>query len=131
MNKKYLIISLCLLLLFSISAVNASEKISATPNDYFGFFGYDQPAAQTHSFSIEVDSNVYYIDDYTAAKLATYSPNFREVYNEVNGKSIGGMYEFENDEYFDFEYISGKQVGLNSNAKVITKIYYPNRKEIV
>lgn len=131
MNKKIIIILMSILLLFSISTVNASEKISATPNDYFAYYGYDQPAAQTHSFAIEVDSKVYYIDDYIARKLASYSNNFNKIYSQVNGQYIEGCHEFDNDKSFDFEYVSGQQVGYNNNAKVITKIYYPDGTEII
>ncbi|WP_323735845.1 hypothetical protein PXD04_08115 [Methanosphaera sp. ISO3-F5] len=126
-----MIILVSFLVLFSISSVNASEKISATPNDYFTYYGYDQPAAETHSFAIEVDSNVYYISDTIANKLALYSSNFREIYNEVNGKNIRGNHQFENDKYFDFEYISGQQVGFNRDAKVITNIYDSNGNELI
>jgi len=130
MDKKIIIILISLILLLSIGGVNASEKISATPNDYFTYYGYATPAGKTHSFGIEVDSNVYYIDDNVATKLVDYSLKFKEEYNKIQGKSIEGMIEFKNDKAFDFEYVSGQQVGLNHNAKVITKIYYTDGEEI-
>ncbi|WP_323735856.1 hypothetical protein PXD04_08175 [Methanosphaera sp. ISO3-F5] len=129
MNKKYLIILISILLLVTISSVNASEKISATPNNYIYYYGYDQPAAETHSFAIEIDSTVYYISDSVARDLASYSPNFREAYAEVQGKSVPGIHEMKNDVNFDFEYMTGT-VGLNNNAKIITKLYDSNGKEI-
>ena len=61
--------------------MNASQKITATPDDYFAYLGADTPAGQTHSFAIEVDSNVYYISDQTANRLASYSPYFRKAYD--------------------------------------------------
>lgn len=131
MDKKYFIILISLLLVFSISTVSASEKISATPSEYFTYYGVDTPAGQTHSFGIEVDSKVYYISDSIASKLASISSNFREVYAETSSSYYEGMADFKNDEYFDFEYISGQQVGFNDNAKVITKVYYPNGEEII
>ena len=130
MKKKYYIVLISLLLLLSISSVNASEKISATPNEYFTFYGVDTPAGQTHSFGIEVDSKVYYISDSIASKLASFSSNFGEAYHQTYGQNLEGMTDFKNDEYFDFEYISGQQVGFNSNANIITKVYYPDGKEI-
>lgn len=147
---------LALVLTLSISSVNASERISATPDDYFTYFGSDTPAGQTHSFAIEVDSKVYYIPDSVANKLASYSLSFRRVYDydlekysdkfmpdafgfgtngynvyyNLNRQSDDEMFSFYNDKSFDFEYVSGQHVGYNTNAKVITKIYYPGGAEI-
>lgn len=144
------------LLLLSISSVHASERISATPDNRFAYYGLDTPAGQTHSFAIEVDGNVYYIKDSVANKLAYYSIYFRSVYDydlekysdkfrpdalsfgtngynfyyNLNEPADDEMFTFPNDKSFDFEYVGGQRVGYNANAKVITKIYYPGGGEI-
>ena len=156
MHKKFSVILIAFLLLVSVAGVSASEKISATPNDRFTYFGSDTPAGQTHSYAIEVDSNVYYITGSVANKLADYSIYFRQVYDydlekysekfRPDGMSFGSnglniyynldsqrdyeIFSFPNDKSFDFEYVSGQHVGYNRNAKVITKIYYPGGGEI-
>lgn len=156
MKKKILIILLALLVMLTIHNVCANEKIRATPNDYFAYYGSDTPAGQTHSFAIEVDSGVYYITDPIAEKLAAYSYSFRRVYEydlekwaskfrpdaisygsngfnayyQLGNRADDEMFTFINDKSFDFEYQSGQPVGYNRNAKVITKIYYPNGGEI-
>jgi len=156
MNHKLSIIILATLLLLSISAVCASERVSATPDDRFAYYGSDTPAGQTHSFAIEVDGNVYYIKDPVANKLAYYSLYFRRVYDydlekysdkfmpdalsfgtngynfyyNLNEPADDEMFTFPNDKSFDFEYVNGQRVGYNNNAKVITKIYYPAGGEI-
>lgn len=156
MNKKHLIILVSILFLLSLTNVSANEKISASPNNYFAYFGADTPAGQTHSYAIEVDSNVYYIPDSIAEKLASYSPSFRRVYEydlekwgnkfmpdaisygsngfnayyQLGNSRDDEMFQFVNDKSFDFEYKAGQQVGYNRNAKVITKIYYPYGGEI-
>lgn len=151
MSKKVLVLLVFLLFLVSLSMVSA-EKIRATPEDSFAYYGADTPAGQSaYNFAIEVDSNVYYISDYIAEELASYSLSFRRVYAydlEKYGRkftpdavSFGSngfnmyyqtgnqyddeMFQFVNDETFDFDYKSGQRVGYNSNAKVITDIYYP------
>ncbi len=155
MNKKLLIL-ITLMILLSLVTVSASEKITATPNDRFTYFGSDTPAGQTHSFAIEVNSNVYYITDSVANKLADYSIYFRKVYDydlekfsdkfmpdamsfgtngynfyyNLNSQKDDEMFGFPNDKSFDFEYVSGQRVGYNINANVITKIYYPGGGEI-
>ena len=123
MNKKLFIILVSLFLVFSISSVNASEKITASPGDIFAVYGPDTPAGQSYSYAIEVDSTVYYFDDSIASKLASYSPKFAEVFSQVNNNQIAGTSEFNNDKSFEFEYISGQQVGMNKDAHVITEIY--------
>lgn len=156
MKKKSLIILISFAVILSIGSVNASQKITATPDDYFAYYGADTPAGQTHSFAIEVDSNVYYISDQTANRLASYSPYFRKAYDYCLRKysnkfrpdaiSFGSngfnayyqldstpddeMFQFHSDRTFDFEYETGQQVGYNRNAKVITRIYYPSGGEI-
>lgn len=156
MNKKLAIILISLLLILTLSNVSASEKVRATSDDYFTYYGLNTPAGQTHSFAIEVNSNVYYITDSIANKLAAYSTKFRQAYNydlqkysdkftpdavsfgsngfnayyQLNSQSDDEMFQFANDESFDFEYKTGQHVGYNTNAKVITKIYYPNGEEI-
>lgn len=156
MNKKFLILLIIATVTLSVNCVNASERISATPDDYFTYFGSDTPAGQTHSFAIEVDSNVYYITDSVANKLSYYSLYFRRVYDydlekfsdkfrpdafsfgsngynfyyNLNREADDEMFPFPNDKSFDFEYVGGQHVGYNTNAKVITKIYYPGGGEI-
>lgn len=156
MNKKIMIILFSLMLLLTLSNAYASERISATPYDHFAYYGADTPAGQSYSFAIEVDSNVYYINDQIANKLASYSLTFRRVYDydlekyankfkpdvisfgsngfnayyPLNHQVDDDMFTFANDRYFDFDYVSGQHVGYNRNAKVITKIYYPNGGEI-
>lgn len=157
MYKKLSIVIIIIILLLSFATVSASERISATPDDRFAYYGSDTPAGQTHSFAIEVDRNVYYITEPIANKLAYYSIYFRKVYDydlekysdkfRPDGMSFGSnglnfyynlnnerddeMFDFPNDKSFDFEYVSGQNVGYNTNAKVITKVYYPNGKEII
>lgn len=156
MNKKYLVILVSVLLLFTLSSVSASEKITATSSDHFGYYGPDTPAGKTHSFSVEVDSNVYYISDSLANKLAAYSSSFRRVYEydldkysnkykpdavsfgsngvnayyQLNNNQDTEMFEFQNDKTFEFEYSTGNTVGYNKNAKIITKIYNYDGKEL-
>lgn len=156
MDKKLSIVLITFLLLLSVAGVNASEKVSATPNDRFAYYGSDTPAGQTHSFAVEVDGNVYYISESVANKLASYSIYFSQVYDydlekyadkfRPDGMSFGSnglnffydlntqrddeMFDFPNDKSFDFEYVGGQHVGYNTNAKVITKVYYPNGREI-
>ena len=156
LNKKLLVSLIVMFLLLSISGVHASERISATPDDYFAYYGSDTPAGQTHSFAIVVDGNVYYVKDPVANRLAYYSLYFRQVYDydlekfsekfmpdamsigtngynfyyNLNRQADDEMFNFPNDKSFDFEYVGGQRVGYNSNAKVVTKIYYPHGGEI-
>jgi len=123
MNKKLFIILISVFLLFSISSVNASERITASPGDTFAFYGIDNPAAESYRFAIVVDKEVYYFDNPIASELAEYSQNFGDVYYQVYGKTVEGFYDFENDKTFEFKYKSGQHVGYNDNAKVITEIY--------
>jgi len=156
MNKKILIIITLFMVVLTLNTFSANQKISASSNDYFTYYGLDTPAGQTHSFAIEVNRNVYYISDSAANKLASYSPSFRRLYSydlEKYGNkfkpdviSFGSngfnayyqldntiddeMFQIANDYPFDFEYKKGQHVGYNRDAKVITKIYYPNGQEI-
>lgn len=145
-----------LLFLVSLSTVSA-EKLRATPDDYFAYYGADTPAGQSHyTYAIELDNGVYYIPDSIAEKLAAYSSSFRRVYEydldkfgsrfmpdaisfgrngfnayyQVGNRNDDEMFIFMNDKSFDFEYKSGQQVGYNSRAYVITNIYYPNGEKI-
>jgi hypothetical protein len=156
MMNKIVVLFAYLLIVLSLNCASASEVINATPNDIYAYYGMNTPAGQTHSFAIEVDSTVYYITDSVANRLASYSPTFRMLFNydlnkysdmfkpdaisfgsngfnayyQLNNEEDDEMFQLNNDRSFSFEYASGQQVGYNSNAKVITKVYYPDGNEI-
>lgn len=144
MNKKiYTILLISIVALLSLSSASAwwifgdneeVKTINFTGNETMTMYGTDTPAGK-HSMNplgiVSEEGDVYYMDMATFEDLCAYSPEVKDWYNYWLGKDPQGTYEFElDDKPFTAEYKTNQTVGLNENANVITKIYYPNGTEI-
>lgn len=131
-------------------------KVNATDTDFFYYYGPDTPAGKTHTYGIGVNGTMYYMTDTTAELLSQndnrlslimmydlnkydgkYSPDAKSYgtsginYVWVKNKSKDmSQFTFPNSQNFTFTYYENRTVGLNDQAYVIDKVYYPNGTEI-
>ncbi|RAP54215.1 MAG: hypothetical protein BZ137_03390 [Methanosphaera sp. rholeuAM130] len=149
-RKLLTITSTILLLVLLASSVSASGMMSAGTDDLIGYYGLDTPAGSSgYTYSIATDDGVFYMSDeqadtlgkrdYTLHKLVEYDLNkyrdsfmpdavvwgsggFNFVYDWNHDRDTD-CFQIPNNQEFSFDYKSGQQVGYNSNAKVVTRLY--------
>lgn len=139
-----------------ITAVSASERISATTDAKFTHHSPDSaPGKEGYTFDVDVgDGDAYYFTVNQEEKMSAYSPLFALAWkwdyetnyenHDVDIKNIFGntvgyldvedssdqLFSFGVDKEFSFTYTGGHKVGLNDDAKQIEHIYDENGTQL-
>lgn len=156
LKKIITIFAICLLAATMITAVSASEKITATTDAKFTHHSPDSaPGKAGYTFDVDVgDGDAYYFTVGQEVKMAEYSSLFALAWqwdydtnydhHDVDIKNVFGntvgyldvedsanqLFSFGVDKEFSFTYTGGHQVGLNDDAKQIEHIYDENGKQL-